>query len=102
MTTAATIGRAFTGPADHRHIPQILDTITGISADPGRSVVRSVVPLRVLTPARRRWPPRTEAARRIAARMLDPPIARWAEVRVVPIAVEEVTNAPVAHRLHRR
>ena len=32
MTTTPTVGRAHTGPTDHRHIPFILDTITGISA----------------------------------------------------------------------
>ena len=32
MTQHDPIGRALTGPADHRHIPQDLDRITGISA----------------------------------------------------------------------
>jgi len=35
MTQHDPIGRALTGPADHRHIPQDLDRITGISAVPG-------------------------------------------------------------------
>lgn len=34
MTLLHPIGRALTGPADHRHIPQDLDRITGISAAP--------------------------------------------------------------------
>ena len=32
MTLHCPISRALTGPADHRHIPQTLDRITGISA----------------------------------------------------------------------
>jgi hypothetical protein len=32
MTLHDPIGRALTGPVDHRHIPQGLDRITGISA----------------------------------------------------------------------
>ena len=31
MTTHNSIGRAREGSADHRHIPLLLDTITGIS-----------------------------------------------------------------------
>jgi hypothetical protein len=34
MTLLDPIGRALSGPADHRHIPQDLDRITGISAVP--------------------------------------------------------------------
>jgi len=37
MTQPDTIGRALDGPADHRHNTEILDAITGISADSGHA-----------------------------------------------------------------
>ena len=39
MTINHQNGRALTGPTDHRHIPQILDAITGISASEDAGVL---------------------------------------------------------------
>ena len=59
--------------------------------------VSAVVPVRVIAGARNGWATGAVRTRWVVARILLPAVTDWAEVGIVPVAIQTITEAVRAH-----